>query len=1222
MTRLPSRASLYVAFLVLGVYAQIAQALLVREGLVAFYGNEVSLGAFFGSWLFWTAVGSLAATRWQGRGEEALGVLRVVLLLLPVVLLLELGLFRAVRWVLSTAAGELVPLGQLLGSIALLNLPTGLAIGLAFPLAVQGLRLVERDPAGANVPGAVRAASALYALDAFGALAGGLLITFVLIDALGVWRSAALGLVGLGAVVAWLAPGARAWHAAGGIAAAAGVLLVVPAVGVALDTAMERWRFAALQPGLTLVDAVETRYGHFAVGRRGGQLSTVADGRVEGSFPDPEAARQDAAYYHSQADGPRRILLLGGVAGGLAAELLRYPLERLVVVQSDEQAFARLRPHLLADDRQALADPRLSLRFADGRQYVNDLSGTEGFDLVLVLAGDPASAQANRYYTRQFYAAVRRGMAPDGVLCTAVGGASNYFGREVQGYGASVFRTLGQAFAHVAVLPGDTQVYCASAIPGRVTEDPALLERRYLGMPLEEHRFPAIAFHSLLPAEHVRYTRARLGDPPGELNTDERPVTYWLNMVLWGKLSASGLVGGLERLRAMGPWPYLLPPALLVGLLLLRAANGTGSRARARREAAVLGLATLGFVAMAAQLVLLFSYQARVGFVFGRVALLNGVFMAGLAFGAGWLGAALAPRAAWALPALLGLVAGSALALPHVLSAVAGLDGTTVEAAYLGLCFAAGLLTGAGFPLAVDRTQRDTGNALRSSAVSQGADSLGGAAGGLLTGALLVPTLGLAGTSGVLGAAAALAAVPLLYAEYGPARLRWLAARAHPAFPSPAVVGALGFVVLFAGGMALLARGAAPGPQVRFDAGLLEAVSGATDFAERAQPFVHYVGLAPDGRAVAALGSEQLAAAVRGYGGPINLLVAVDEAGTLRGVRHLASRETPSYVAGIDDWLGRLRGQSLADGPLTLDRVDALSGATLTSRAALDSLSLAVRAVGPPAFGRSLAGQAAPRPPAWRQPGFVATLALLVLLAPVYRSGSDRARVVYLVAALAVLGVWLNTPLTEIDVLNLSLGQFAGLADNPQRWLLIAFAATSTVLFGPVWCGYLCPFGALQELLGRAGRLLRLRSYPDRSVETRVRFVKYVLLAAVLLVGWWTGETWRAAFDPMQHVFAGRWTGWVGALTVVVLGAAVIHFRFWCRYFCPVGALLNLGNKLALAGRFGPARRIERCDLGVTHEYDVDCIRCQRCVEGRDLGLPHHAPPRNGPPPILGGRRE
>jgi hypothetical protein len=568
--------------------------------------------------------------------------------------------------------------------------------------------------------------------------------------------------------------------------------------------------------------------------------------------------------------------------------------------------------------------------------------------------------------------------------------------------------------------------------------------------------------------------------------------------------------------------------------------------------------------------------------------------------------------------AVLVLTAAGIAALPKVLDALAGLDGTALELAYLGLCFGIGLLTGTGFPLGVERTQRDTASALRSSALAEWADSLGGAAGGLVTGALLVPTLGVAGSCQLLAVLAALPLLPLLVAERGPERVACLAARGHRAFPWSTLGWTLAFVLVTGWLLTLLVARAAPGPQLQFDSETLSLVTGAAEHDARTEPFPHYVATAPDGHGVAALATATVAGGVRGYGGPINLLVAVGEDGSLRGARYVDSRETPSYIVEIDRWLDGLAGQSLAAGPLTLDRVDALSGATLTSRAALEGISLAARAAGEAAFGRTFGGAPPPRPPLWQQPAFVATVVLLLAFFPVWRSGRDRPRVLYQLAALGVLGLWLNTPLTEIDLVNLSLGQFAGLTENPQRWLLIGFAALTTVLLGPVWCGYVCPFGALQEVLGRLGRVLGLRAYPDRPVETRVRFLKYLLLAVVLLVAWWTGESRHAAFDPMQHVFAGRWAGWLGVIAVATLLAALVYYRFWCRYFCPVGALLNLGNKLALLQRLGPQRRIERCDLGVTDEYDVDCIRCHRCIDARDVGLPHRAPAAK---PILGERQ-
>jgi polyferredoxin len=161
------------------------------------------------------------------------------------------------------------------------------------------------------------------------------------------------------------------------------------------------------------------------------------------------------------------------------------------------------------------------------------------------------------------------------------------------------------------------------------------------------------------------------------------------------------------------------------------------------------------------------------------------------------------------------------------------------------------------------------------------------------------------------------------------------------------------------------------------------------------------------------------------------------------------------------------------------------------------------------------------------------------------------------------------------------------------------------VLLGPVWCGYVCPFGALQELLSRLGRWFYLRSYVEHQLEQRVRYLKFLLLAVMLILVWVSADNSWAAFDPMQHIFGGHFAGWVGAIIVISLVGSVFYVRFWCRYFCPVGALLALFNKLALLNRFSPGRRFEHCDLGVRDEFDVDCIRCNRCISGRDYGVRH-----------------
>lgn len=1223
-------ARIFFTLLVLGIYSQISQAMLIRECLVVFYGNEVTLGAFYGSWLFWIAVGSALVVYWRERDwvRQPLPVLTGTLLLLPLVLGGQILVTRGMRLGLDISPSELIPLGQVFVAIAFMVAPAGLLLGLAFPLACRALR-PDRQ-ADLDLPGTLGVVSGLYIFEAIGALLGGLLFTFVFVEWLGTWRTLGVVTLLLG-LTAWPLGSEGRRRLGLALVLTLGLVLCCTPMSSWLEPRMEALRFATLQPALQWVDAVETRYGHLALGRIGDQYSLVADGRIGESFPAQREADQEAAFVYSQAEAPKRLLLFGGSAGGLVEALLRYPVERIDLIEQDQLAFERMRPRLPTVTQAALKDPRVRQVFMDGRRFLKELREPSHYDLVLVLRADPSSAHSNRYFTQDFYRRLQGVMASDGVLCTAVSSASNYLGREVKSYGASVYHSLKTVFPQLAIAPGDQNLYCAAAVPDKVTEDAWELSRRYLVVPLDEHRFPATSFHNLLDPGHIAYVRSQLEQEQAEINTDARPLTYYLNMLLWGKFTASALVSWLEAAQAMGPWLYLVPLGVIAALLTLRSALAGVLRRRALRSSGILVLAVQGLIAMAIQLCLLFAYQAHLGFVFSRIALLNGLFMTGLVIGAGFLGRSLnqlSRPGLWLIALMLVIAAGCA-ALPGVLNWLEVLESGLQEGVYLALCGLAGLVTGAGFPLGVHLAHLDTEETVQSSGLIEAADSLGGALGGLLTGALMVPLLGVAGTAWVLAMMALLVCLPLLFAEYAPERIPALVVRGGRAFPYQSLSWGLAFLVLTSFLLMLLNRATQPGPQVQFDDATLAKLSGSITFERREQPFPHYLGQGGEAEETVSLATRPVAGDIRGYAGPLDLLVSFDRQGRLRGVRYLGSQETAAYVAGIESWLEHLAGQSLAEQPLSLQRLDGLSGATVSSRAALETINQAARLAGQQAFGKSFAPRTeVETTPAWLSPGFLTSLVLLLGFFPVYLSGSERARLVFQAASLLVLGLWLNTLVTEIDLVNLSQGKFADPATNPLRWLLLGFVGLTALLFGQVWCGYVCPFGALQEFISRLGRWWRLRSYPERTLELRVRYLKFLLLALMLLGVWIGGdETW-AGFNPMQHLFGGHWQGWMGAVILVSLLGSLFYYRFWCRYFCPFGAFVAHSNKIALLRRVAPPRRIEHCDLGVQEELDIDCLHCNRCLTAKDTRLRPRKPSRSAlgredpvPPPEAYTRR-
>jgi transcriptional regulator of nitric oxide reductase len=139
---------------------------------------------------------------------------------------------------------------------------------------------------------------------------------------------------------------------------------------------------------------------------------------------------------------------------------------------------------------------------------------------------------------------------------------------------------------------------------------------------------------------------------------------------------------------------------------------------------------------------------------------------------------------------------------------------------------------------------------------------------------------------------------------------------------------------------------------------------------------------------------------------------------------------------------------------------------------------------------------------------------------------------------------------------------------DPMTVVLWTFVLVSLLLWGRgTFCGWLCPFGALQELSGQAARRLRLPQLAiRRALDARLKWVKYALLAAILLAAVFApaladklveAEPFKTAIT-LNFVRAWPYALYAGGL--LVLGMFV--YKFFCRYLCPFGAAL------ALLGRF------------------------------------------------------
>jgi transcriptional regulator of nitric oxide reductase len=185
-----------------------------------------------------------------------------------------------------------------------------------------------------------------------------------------------------------------------------------------------------------------------------------------------------------------------------------------------------------------------------------------------------------------------------------------------------------------------------------------------------------------------------------------------------------------------------------------------------------------------------------------------------------------------------------------------------------------------------------------------------------------------------------------------------------------------------------------------------------------------------------------------------------------------------------------------------------------------------------------------------------------------------------------------------------------------EPFLLVVWVVTIISLF--VWgrgffCGWLCPYGALQEFTHRLGRLFRVRQWRDHPLDDRyLKRVKYIILAA-LVVATLTSTTVASLLVELEPFKTAVTLHFDRAAPFVLyaafwLVAGVFFFKPFCRYVCPLGAALAIGGKVRLWNWI--PRRAEcgtpcqfckvSCEYGAIEksgkiDYD-ECFQCLDCV--------------------------
>ena len=223
----------------------------------------------------------------------------------------------------------------------------------------------------------------------------------------------------------------------------------------------------------------------------------------------------------------------------------------------------------------------------------------------------------------------------------------------------------------------------------------------------------------------------------------------------------------------------------------------------------------------------------------------------------------------------------------------------------------------------------------------------------------------------------------------------------------------------------------------------------------------------------------------------------------------------------------------------------------------------------------------------------------------------------YLLFCLVWLGWYAGGQLTIINIVNYLQAPFGDISlgfylAEPLIVVIVAYTLVSLVLLGRgVFCGWLCPFGALQELLGQLARAIGLPQWqPSEKLQDKLWWGKYASALVVIGIGFYSMEMAETAseVEPFKTAitahFIREWPYVIYSLALLSIG--LFSERAYCRFLCPLGGVLAFVGKLHL---FDMLKRREACGSpchlceracpvkAIAHNGKINMTECFQCLD-------------------------
>jgi len=174
---------------------------------------------------------------------------------------------------------------------------------------------------------------------------------------------------------------------------------------------------------------------------------------------------------------------------------------------------------------------------------------------------------------------------------------------------------------------------------------------------------------------------------------------------------------------------------------------------------------------------------------------------------------------------------------------------------------------------------------------------------------------------------------------------------------------------------------------------------------------------------------------------------------------------------------------------------------------------------------------------------------------------------------------------------------------------VVAIILVLTVVFGAIWCGWICMLGALQEFIFKQNKWFFLKTRKARKIVFTIQMILFALFVMWISV---VKYPVLCSYDPFISIFRLKIFNWLGYITVpLLLVSSLFIYRPFCRIICPIGFLISLLNNFSFTSKLkiyectNCKKCHTHCRINAIQEKKINngCIMCGECKKANCKSL-------------------